>query len=76
MSISLDSSMFRHSSNSKYGADDFYFQESKLSLFGDIFYKKQGDRTEFVLQTHLSNKASEVISHSMRIFTDSGTFMH
>ncbi len=59
MSLSLDSSIYRNSySNNKYSADDFYFQESKISLFGDIFYKKGGDKTEFVLQTHLTNKSS------------------
>lgn len=46
MSISLDSSYFRNSASAgKFGADDFYFQESKVNLFGDIFYKKQGDKT-------------------------------
>ena len=47
-----------------------------MNLFGDIFYKKHGDKTEFVLQTHFTNKTSEVLSHSLKIYPDSGSFMH
>lgn len=47
-----------------------------MSLFGDIFYKRNGDRTEFVLQTLLTNATSAVISHNLKIFNDSGAFMH
>ena len=59
LNVSLDPSMMRQSSyNSSLNAADFYFQQSKLNLFGDIFYKKAGDKTEFILQTHFTNKVS------------------
>lgn len=29
-----------------------------------------------MLQTHFTNKASEVLSHSLKVYSDSGTFMH
>lgn len=40
MSISLDNNLFRQQSIKRYNHDDFYYQNSKITLFGDIFYKK------------------------------------
>lgn len=40
MSVSLDNNLFRDQSITRYSHEDFYFQNSKLHLFGDIFYKK------------------------------------
>ncbi len=40
MSVSLDNNLFRQQYATKYSHDDFYFQTSKVQLFGDIFYKK------------------------------------
>lgn len=58
MSISLDNNLFREQGITKYSHEDFYFQNSKITLFGDIFYKKLqgGTKTEFVLQTNHINR--------------------
>lgn len=40
MSISLDNNLFREQSIVKYSHEDFYFQNSKIGLFGDLFFKK------------------------------------
>lgn len=58
MSISLDNNLFREQSIARYSHEDFYFQKSKIDLFGDIFYKKLqgGMKTEFVLQSNHVNR--------------------
>lgn len=46
LSFAVDSKFFSSSDNRvSYNGADFYFQESKIHLFGDIFYKKQGEKT-------------------------------
>jgi hypothetical protein len=59
----------------KYSTNDFYFQESRLKLYGDIFYKKVQGKTEFVLQTNTVNRNPEVINHSLKIYEDSNQFI-
>jgi hypothetical protein len=77
MRISLDDRLFRDSSLSKYSGDDYYFKQSKLKLFGDILYKKspQG-KTEFILQTNFVNRGTKVVNYAIKIYEDSGSFMH
>lgn len=46
MQVNLSSSALRTPGfSSQMNAADFYFQESKINLFGDIFYKKAGEKT-------------------------------
>ena len=61
---------------SSFNSADFFFQHAKVALFGDIFYKKIGEKTEFILQTHFTNRTSDVMSHTLKIYTDSASFMH
>lgn len=69
LNFAVNSNYFNHS---EFRA---YFQESKMQLFGDIFYKQQADTIEFVLQTHMTNRATEVLNHSLKIYPDSSSFM-
>lgn len=77
MSISLDNNLFREQSITRYSHEDFYFQQSKVHLYGDVFYKKlQGtNKSEFVLQTNHINRNSEVINLALRIYEDSNQFI-
>lgn len=45
MSVSLDNNAFRELNVPRYSHEDFYFQNSKVNLFGDIFYKKAFNKT-------------------------------
>lgn len=45
MSVSLDNNSFRELNIQKYSHEDFYYQNSKINLFGDIFYKKALSKT-------------------------------
>jgi hypothetical protein len=64
MRVSLDERLFKDSTLLKYGSDDYYFKESKLKQFGDLLYRKEANKTQFILQTHHTNKGSRVINHS------------
>ena len=75
MSVSVDGSFMRDMSVPRYSGTDFYYQRSKIKLFGDIFYKKHPQKTEFVLQTHFLNRNAEVISHPLQIYEDSAKFI-
>jgi serine/threonine protein kinase len=74
MRVSLDERLFKDSTILKYGSDDYFFKESKLKLFGDLLYRKEAAKTQFVLQTHHTNKGSRVINHSLRIYEDASAF--
>ena len=74
MRVSLDERLFRDSTLLKYGSDDFHFKQSKVKQFGELLYRKEANKTKFILQTHYTNKGSRVIDHSFRIYEDSSTF--
>ena len=76
MSVSINNSFIRGSSIGKYTSNDFVFQNSRLKLFGDIFFKKHPKKTEFILQTKMINRGEEVVSQTLRIYEDSAKFMH
>jgi hypothetical protein len=77
MNVSINNNFFRESAmtTTKYTSEDYYYKESKIKLFGDIFYKKIQSKTEFVLQTYFVNRNSEVINHALKIYEDSNSFI-
>jgi hypothetical protein len=74
MRVSLDERLFRDTAIPKYSSDDYFFKESRLRLFGDLLYRKDANKTQFVLQTHHTNKGSRVINHSLRIYEEASVF--
>ena len=74
MRVTLDERLFRDSVIPKCSSDDYFFKESRLRLFGDLLYRKDANKTQFVLQTHHTNRGSRVINQSLRIYEEASVF--
>lgn len=75
MMLSLDENLFRNSNLLKFSSEDYFFKKSKVKDFGDILYRKGSPKTEFVLQTHQTNRNTRVANNSIRIYEDVNTFL-
>ena len=73
--VSLDDRVFRDTSIPGHSPEDYYFKRSKVRLLGDLLNRKGQVKTEFILQTFLSNRGSKVINQTLKICESSGEFL-